>query len=332
MKSPTPEHAVYEYYSNVQEKEVEWLWYPYIPYGKLTLLQGDPGEGKSTFMVNVAAVITRGGTLPDGFEINEPQNVIYQCTEDDISDTVKPRLLAAGADCSKIAYIIDDEMAVTLDDERIEETIRQTGARLLILDPIQSFLVQDGDMLLVGRMRSTLGKLSKMAARYKCAVVLIGHMNKGSGSKDLYRGLGSIDIAAIARSVLMIKSDESEPSLRYMIPIKSSLAFQGSAISFCFNKNDGFRWKGVCRYKQEKAPSSSDSLGIYKLEAACDAIHEILSKGDALGSEIVSSLVTAGISKRTVYSAKKKLSINSYRKNGSWFWRLPGRKESDQNG
>ena len=331
MSTVSPEHAIYKFFSSVEAKEVDWLWYPYIPYGKITLLQGDPGEGKSTFMINVAAIVTKGGTMPDGFEIKEPQNVIYQCTEDDISDTVKPRLIAAGADCSKIAYIIDDEMAVTLDDSRIEETIRSTGARLLILDPIQSFLVQNGDMLLVGRMRSKLAKLSKIASQYSCAVILIGHMNKGNGGKDLYRGLGSIDIAAIARSVLMIKSDTNDPSIRYMIPIKSSLTFQGSAISFSFNKELGFQWKGICKYSQEKSSAPCDSTGLLKIESASIAIAGILSDGDVLGSDIVSALVSSGISERTIYSAKKELNIVSIRRKGAWYWRLPSKGVSDKN-
>ena len=99
----------YEYFSSVTQHKVEWLWYPYIPYGKLTILQGDPGEGKSTFMLNVAALLTRGKNMPDGYQVKEPQKVVYQTAEDNLADTVKPRLIAAGADCNRIAYIVDEE-------------------------------------------------------------------------------------------------------------------------------------------------------------------------------------------------------------------------------
>ncbi len=95
----------YEYFSSVKQKKVEWLWYPYIPYGKITLLQGDPGDGKSTFILNIAALLTRGAPMPDGFQVARPQKVIYQCAEDNVSDTVKPRLIAADADCGMIAYM-----------------------------------------------------------------------------------------------------------------------------------------------------------------------------------------------------------------------------------
>ena len=148
----TPSSRTYAFYSSVEQKSVDWLWYPYIPYGKLTLLQGDPGEGKSTVMLNIAAAVTQGQPMPDGFEVDAPHGVIYQCPEDDVADTIKPRLIAAGADCNKVAYIIDDNGSLNLEDNRIDETIMRTKSRLLILDPIQSFLVQDGDMQSASRM------------------------------------------------------------------------------------------------------------------------------------------------------------------------------------
>ncbi len=195
---------MYDYYSNVRQRKVDWLWYPYIPYGKLTVLQGDPGDGKSTFILQIAALLSKGFQMPDGYQVEESQSIIYQCSEDDLADTVKPRLIAAGADCARIAFIVDDDERLTLEDERIEKTLAATKARLLIIDPIQAYLTQDYDMQNAIRMRTVLGGLSDLAAKYQCAIVLVGHMNKASGGKDLYRGLGSIDIAAIARSVLMI--------------------------------------------------------------------------------------------------------------------------------
>lgn len=141
----------YEYFSSVTQHKVEWLWYPYIPYGKLTILQGDPGEGKSTFMLNVAALLTRGKNMPDGYQVKEPQKVVYQTAEDNLADTVKPRLIAAGADCNRIAYIVDEEEPLTLMDSRIESVIQQTKARLFILDPLQAYLTQDSDMFSAGK-------------------------------------------------------------------------------------------------------------------------------------------------------------------------------------
>lgn len=238
------EGSVYQYYANVRTEPVEWLWYPYIPLGKLTVLQGDPGEGKSTFALNVVARITTGQPMPDGVPVKGKRVAIYQCAEDGIADTIKPRLQQAGADCERVAYIIDNDIALTLEDGRIETAIKDTHASVFIIDPIQAFIPPDADMQSATKMRSVLRKLANIADRNKCAVILIGHMNKGNGAKTLYRGLGSIDIAAIARSVLMISRDESRPDIRYMYPIKSSLAPEGPAIAFSFKEHGGIVWHG----------------------------------------------------------------------------------------
>ena len=241
------DNPIYDYYSSVIGREIRWLWYPYIPYGKITLLQGDPGEGKSTLALNITALLTCGKRMPDGFGNDIVQSVVYQCSEDNLADTVKPRLLAAGADCGKVAYIVDEEGSLTIDDDRIEETIRKTQAGLFILDPLQSYVSQDSDMQYAGKMRALLGKLSLVAARTECAILLIGHMNKNSSGKCIYRGLGSIDIAAIARSVLMVTRNTDDPDIRYMLQIKSSLAPEGDPIGFRFDRKHGFMWLGKCR-------------------------------------------------------------------------------------
>lgn len=311
----------FEYYSAVTPRKVDWLWYPYIPYGKITVLQGDPGEGKSTFILNVAALLTRGEKMPDGTGGGQEQTVIYQCAEDDVADTIKPRLVAAGADCDKVAYIIDDLGDLSFEDARIEETIEKTGARLLVIDPIQAFLVQDSDMQSAARMRSSLRRLADVAARYQCAVVLVGHMNKAQGGKNLYRGLGSIDIAAIARSVLMVSRDNANPLMRYMIPIKASLAPEGAAIGFTF-ADGNFKWLGRCNVDL----GSLDEGGLLpseKLMRAKSYLIQVLKEGDMPSTKIFEMMESIGIKKRTVKSAKKEAGIQTYKKNAAWYWRLP---------
>ena len=101
------ESALFDYYSNVTSKAVDWLWYPYIPLGKLTVIQGDPGDGKSTFVVNLVALLTRGLPMPDGYASQCSRVAVYQCAEDGMADTIKPRLEQAVADCEKVAYIIE---------------------------------------------------------------------------------------------------------------------------------------------------------------------------------------------------------------------------------
>ena len=315
------ESKLYEYYSSVEENKIEWLWYPYIPYGKLTIVEGDPGEGKSTFMLHLAALLTKGKALPDGSEAQPPMTVIYQCPEDDISDTIKPRLISAGADCSRVAFVMDEEKPLNFEDKRIEETIRKTGARLFIFDPIQSFLVQDGDMHSAGRMRSILGGLALTAARTKCAIVLIGHMNKSNGGKNLYRGLGSIDISAIARSILMVARDADNPLLRYMFPIKSNLAPEGPAIGFMFDKHNGFVWMGVCDLNVKTDNASLDGRA-EKSGTATDVIISMLKEGPVPSADIFERMALLGISDRTVYKIKSNLRIASVKLNNVWYWKL----------
>lgn len=312
---------VYEYYSDVKNKDIKWLWYPFIPYGKITLVQGDPGEGKSTFMLNLAAILTTGRKLPDGTSIPHPIKVIYQCSEDDAADTIKPRLLSAGADCSKVAYILDETGELNLEDERIETAIRETGAGMLILDPLQSFLVQDSDMRSAGRMRAVLSKLSLIAAKYNCAIVLIGHMNKSS-NKNLYRGLGSIDIAAIARSVIMVARDADIPSRRYAFTIKSNLAPEGAAVGFTMEPHEGFKWIEHIEVNIETSAVHSYTVDNKKGTAA-DVLSEALKDGPMYSKDIMELIEVEGISKRTLYTVKKQLGVVSYKDEGKWFWALP---------
>lgn len=321
------EEKIYDYFSNIKGREVEWLWYPYIPYGKLTVIQGDPGEGKSTFMINVASILTNGGRFPDGKESGGKSTVIYQCSEDDLADTVKPRLEAAGADCSRVAFIDDEQGGLNLGDDRIEITIKETGARLMILDPIQSFMCQDGDMQSASRMRSTMGRLARIASKYRCAVVLVGHMNKGSGNKNLYRSLGSIDIVAIARSVLMVERDAAEPEVRHVYPIKSSLAPEGPSINFRFDDTRGFMWAGT----GEKVCDIAETVPVLKkVELAQECLMDMLSEKAVPCSEIMEVMESLGISKRTVLTAKKELGIISEKTGMAWCWRMPEDDDSEE--
>lgn len=319
------EGPLFDYYSNVTPKAVEWLWYPYIPLGKLTVIQGDPGDGKSTFVLNMVALLTSGLPMPDGFMPDCNRVAVYQCAEDGIADTIKPRLEDAGANCDRVAYIIDDNIALTLEDGRIETVIRDTGASVFIIDPIQAFIPPDSDMLCATKMRSVLRKLAATAEKYHCAVILIGHMNKGNGSNPLYRGLGSIDIAAIARSVLMISRDETDPALRYMYPIKSSLAPEGPAISFSFKIGGGLEWQG--QYVINAAEFFERStVRKSKTEKARAKMIQMLMKKDRPAKEIYAALSEMGVGSRTVEKVKKDIRIRTYRSGNCWFWSLPDQK------
>lgn len=179
--------------SDVQSQTVDWLWYPFIPYGKLTIIQGDPGDGKTTLILNIAARLSKGEGLDNDMKVTEPVNIIYQTAEDGLADTVKPRLELAEAVCERIMVIDETEKSLSMIDERLETAIKRTGARVLILDPIQAYLGGTMDMNRANEARDMTKRLSLLAEKYKCAILLIGHMNKAGGNKAAYRGMGSID-------------------------------------------------------------------------------------------------------------------------------------------
>ena len=187
---------------NIAIEQIEWLLYPFIPYGKVTIIQGDPGEGKTTMVLQIIAKLTKGeSVLPnkDGEEkqeeqAREPVNVIYQTAEDGLGDTIKPRLV--------------------------------------VLDPIQSFLGAEVDMHRANEIRPLMKSVSVLAEKYHCAVILIGHMNKNSAGKSSYSRLGSIDFQAAARSVLIVGRVKNEPEIRIVCHVKSSLAPEGKSIAF----------------------------------------------------------------------------------------------------
>ena len=229
--------------SEIESEEVNWLWYPYIPYGKLTIVQGDPGDGKTTLVLNIAAKLSKGETLDDEMKCEEPINVIYQTAEDGLADTVKPRLESAGADCTRIMVIDESDKSLSMADERLEEAIKKTNAKLLILDPIQAYLGGGMDMNRANEARDMTKRLGALAEKYKCAIVLIGHMNKAGGSKAAYRGMGSIDFYAVARCVLLVGRVEGEPTMRAVVQIKNNLAAFGHSKAFELTE-EGFEWKG----------------------------------------------------------------------------------------
>lgn len=309
-----------EFYSNVKTSEVEWIWYPYIPCGKITMLQGDPGEGKSTLIIHIAAILTKGGYLPDGQKIKKPEIVIYQCSEDGKGDTIKPRLEQAGADCNRVAFIKDDNGELTLEDERIKTAINQIGAKMVVLDPIQAFIGHNGNMTNAVKMRETLSKLSKVAEETNCAIVLVGHMTKSSGGKQIYRGLGSIDIAATVRSILMVSRDKEEPWKRYMFPVKSSLAPEGEPIGFELDKEKGFHWMGKCQINIEELLAVEKSTA--KKDVAVEYLQTLLAVEDLPSTYIYEKMKEYGIAKRTVQEAKKIAEISAYKKGKIWYWHM----------
>ena len=307
--------------SEVQSQEIEWLWYPFIPYGKLTIIQGDPGDGKTTMVLNLAAKLSKGEALDENMKVTEPVNVIYQTAEDGLADTVKPRLELAGADCERIIVIDESDKSLSMVDERLEQAIVRTGARLLILDPIQAYLGGGMDMNRANEARDMTKKLGALAEKTKCAIILIGHMNKASGNKAAYRGMGSIDFFAVARSVLLVGRVEGESNTRAVVQIKNNLAAFGHPKAFALSE-DGFKWLGDYEITVDEVLGGITPKA-NKMEQAKQMLRELAETQNAvLSNEIFDRADELGISKRTLENAKKELGIRARKINNAWYWEL----------
>lgn len=308
LKEPSkPETVKIIRMSDVELTPVDWLWKPYLPFGKLSVLQGNPGEGKTYFAMHLAAACTNGKLLPN-MERIEPFNVIYQTAEDGLGDTVKPRLIEAGADLDRVLVIDDSDVQLTLSDERIEKAIIENNARLVIIDPIQAYLGADVDMNRANEVRPIFMRLGQVAQRTGCAILLIGHLNKAAGMQSLQRGLGSIDIAAAVRSVMFIGKLKHDPTMRILTHEKSSLAPPGASLAFSLGDEGGFRWVGEYDITADEMLSGIELQRETKTQQAKDLICTLLAGGkQVLSEDIDKAALERGIPGRTVRDAKREL-------------------------
>lgn len=304
----------------IEQEPVCWLWKPFIALGKITLVQGDPGVGKSTSVLALAADVTNG-TVPGESDIMEPSAVIYQNAEDSYADTIKPNLQRFGAN-GKLVHVIDEsDYPLSLDDERIEQTIIKTGAKLFIADPLTGYS-QGSDMHSSNGMRPLMKHLGNVAERTGCAVVLVNFLNKGGG-KSAYRGLGSIDIYAAARSVLTVGKLPLDESMRAIVHTKSNLAPLGKSQAFGLDENGNFSWLGDCDATVDEVMSGKPKAES-QFTKARRLLEKTLSNGMAvLAVEIMQLSEDEGISFKTFKRAKDALGVISFKRGGQWFWQLP---------
>ena len=295
-------------YKDIEQTSVEWLWFPYIPFGKLTIIQGNPGEGKTYFAMMLTAACTNRKLFPNMEDI-EPFNVIYQTAEDGMGDTIKPRLVEAGADLSRVMVIDDSEEVLTLSDDRIEKAVRQNHVRLVIIDPVQAFIGADVDMKRANEVRPVFRKLGMIAEKTSCAIVLIGHLNKSSGTQSTYRGLGSIDIMAAVRSLIFIGKVRKDPTTRVLIHEKSSLAPPGETMAFKLGDEEGFRWVGAYEISADELLDGKEGKATEtKLERGAKLIQELLvDKNEISIRELDDKAKEQGISGRTMRDVRSRM-------------------------
>lgn len=326
----------------VQAEPVSWLWPNRIAVGKLTLLAGDPSLGKSLLTLDLASRISRGTAWPDCQEIpNPPGAVVILSSEDDPADTIKPRLLAAGADCRRVVAFtgireLDPEtgeaclLAFTLvhDLALLERVIETTAeCRAVVMDPITAYMGKT-DSHKNADVRGLLSPLSELAARRRVAILGITHLNKSGAGAAMYRSMGSLAFVAAARAAWLVAKDQSDPARRLFLPIKNNLAPDGGGLAFrIIDEGNGpcLQWEA-----DPVNVTADDSLAVDHAErperaAAADWLREALSDGPMEAKRVIYEARENGIAEKTLRRAATELGIKPHRPSfqGGWIWGLP---------
>jgi AAA domain len=327
----------------VDDAHVSWLWPGRIPHGKLTILEGDPELGKSAVTLDIAARVTTGTAMPGETKRREPAGVLVICAEDDLADTIKPRLQAAGADLSRVASIPlrrDDHgrlipLSIPDDLERIEAAIVGIKAALVVIDPITAYLsetIQSGNDASVRRATTPLADL---AQRRGPAIVLVRHLNKQGDLRAKYRGGGSIAFTAAARSVLVVEQHPDKPDLTVLARVKNNLAKKVDSIGYQLVTAEPWgvplvSWQGRELIDADTLLRGHDArLDAPAREEAESFLREVLKDGPVPAAQVYEEAEQLRISEKTLKRAKDRLGVESVRdrddagKTKGWAWQLP---------
>ncbi len=328
--------------SSVVPEEVSWLWPSWLALGKLALVDGDPGLGKSAMTLDLAARVSAGMALPDGAEC-EPAGVVLLSAEDGLADTIRPRLDAAGADTSKILALatVPDEnghdrlLSIPEDLPLIEKGIRRVRAGLLVVDPLMAFLSGDTNSHRDQDVRRALARLAGLAERTEAAVLVIRHLNKAATNNPLYRGGGSIGIIGAARMAFVVGKDPQDENRRVLASTKNNLAMPPQSLMFSLEEAEStsvrVNWlgnSGVSAKDLLATPQDQDHADARS--EAVEFLNEVLADGPVAANQVKEEAEEAGIKERTLARAKKAVGVISYREGaagergkGQWLWKLP---------
>lgn len=329
--------------SAVEPEEVSWLWPSWLALGKLALVDGDPGLGKSAMTLDLAARVSSGKSFPDGAEC-ESAGVVLLSAEDGLADTIRPRLDAAGADTSKIlalATVPDEDghdrfLSIPEDLPIIEKGIRRVGARLVVVDPLMAFLSGDTNSHRDQDVRRALAPLAGLAEKTGASVLVVRHLNKAAANNPLYRGGGSIGIIGAARMAFVVGKDPQDEDRRVLASTKNNLALAPQSLMFGLQEADSgsveINWLGQSEVSaKDILATPQDQEHADSRSEAVEFLEEVLADGPAPAGQVRDEAEDTGISQRTLERAKKNMGVISYRENaagekrgkGQWYWKLP---------
>lgn len=323
QEKQTNENKYFIKYSDVETKQIDWLWFPYLPKGMVSIIQGDPKCGKTFMLIDIISRITRGDYKPLSDEKFDVGNVIFQNSDDPIEYSLKGRFEQQKADTTRVFCVDEKQEKLYFNNlEKLKKLIEEQKPVLVVIDPIQAYM-GDGDSNSMVQVRNALAPLKTLAEQYNVAIVLVQHLKKGNETKAIYKGAGSIDFVGFARSMVMIVKD-TENDERLLIHTTSNVAKEGHCLSYRIT-NDGLEWledKGEVNVN-EVANQDSNT----KFENAKNFILGcIASKGDISATELQQLCNIGGFSERTFNGARSYLNknnkIHSIKKNGRTYWSL----------
>jgi hypothetical protein len=334
--------------ADVAARPVRWLWPGRLALGKLAILDGDPGLGKSLVTLDLCARVTTGREFPDGRPGCRGAVVLVNC-EDGVADTLRPRLDALGADPARVHVLrgrveggVERLPSFPRDLARLERVIRRTGAVLVVIDPIMAFLDETISTGNDQSVRQALAPLARLAEETGCVILLVRHLNKTGGARAVYRGGGSVGIVGACRSGWLIARDPGEPRRRVLAQVKNNLGPAQKGLLYEVVGDESGRpqvaWLGEVDLAADQlvggGPAADGEAPISRAEVV-ERLREMLADGPRPVDEVLAQLMAEGVSRRTVFRARREAGVVTVRERtqaGTVFlWRLgePGEREPD---
>lgn len=329
--------------ADVKAEKVDWLWPSWIPLGKVTIVDGDPGLGKSTLLLDLAARVTKGGALPDG-STAPCAAVVLLTAEDGLADTVRPRLDNMGADMTRVVALTGvagkggafDCVTLPLHLPALKAAIDYAGACLVIVDPFTAYLDGQVNSRIDHDVRRAIAPLARLAEEMCVAIILVRHLNKTAGGPAIYRGGGSIGLIGAARAGLLVAQDPDDETpdspRRVLAVVKSNLAARPQSMNFSVVGGDNgasrIEWTGVSSHSANQLlADNGDQEDRSDLKRCMEWLGPYVNLVSRTSKEAVTEARAAGFSEMTLRRAKQKLGIHSVKigfgGNGSWVLQGP---------
>jgi RecA/RadA recombinase len=314
--------------SQVEREDITWLWYPYVPLKKLTMMEGDPSSGKTYLILAIAAGITQGFALPDQEgRVGNPSaenkgNVLYITAEDGLGDTIRPRAEKVGADLDHLFVPREPQSFSIAEPHILSNALERFRPKLLVLDPLQAFLGASVDMHRANEVRPLMTNLLALAIQYECAIIMVRHWTKQSGGKARHRGQGNVDFAAAARSQLSVGESPYESGMRVMAQAKISLAGLGTSMVFAIT-DDGLEWSGTSTITADELSAAQPQVQHLQRKDAMQWLKAYLKDGPQPSLMVIHDAEKAGIHEKTLRRAKEHLGVLATKDDKVWLWRLP---------